>query len=204
MELSALLAFATIFAVACASPGPSTAAVVARVLATGAGSAPVFCAGLLLGDLLWLACAGLGLAGLVAVFQPVLAIIKYLGAAYLLYLAWRMWTAPGTLPAHAPAAKSARMAPFLGGLALALGNPKTMLFYLALLPTVIQLSALTWMGLLELVGVVTVVYGAVLAAYVFVARRMRLAFRNPRAMRIVNRTTGTVMAGAALAVVTRD
>lgn len=204
MELSALLAFATIFAVACASPGPSTAAVVARVLATGAGSAPVFCGGLLLGDLLWLACAGLGLAGLVAVFQPVLAIIKYLGAAYLLYLAWRMWTAPVILPTHPATAKSASMAPFLGGLALALGNPKTMLFYLALLPSVVQISTLTWTGFMELAGVVTVVYSAVLAAYVLAAARMRLAFRSPRAMRIVNRTTGTVMAGAAVAVVTRD
>ena len=78
-----------------------------------------------------------------------------------------------------------------------------MLFYLALLPTVVSLSDLSWVGFGQLVAVVALVYGVVLCSYTLLAARARGLFRSARAMRIVNRSTGTVMAGAAVAVATR-
>ena len=204
MEITALLVFALVFGVACASPGPTIAALVARVLGKGLAGAPALCFGLLTGDLIWLACAVFGLAALAELFQPLFLLIKYLGAAYLLYLAWRLWTAPAVQPINAVPAKGDAIKLFFGGLALALGNPKTMLFYLALLPTVISLSDLSWIGFGQLFAVVALVYGVVLCAYTLLAVRARSAFSSARAMRIVNRATGTVMAGAAVAVATRS
>ena len=204
MDVSSLLVFAAIFAIACGSPGPTTAALVARVVANGLGGAPSFCLGLLLGDLVWLACAVFGLAALAQVFHPVFLVIKYLGAAYLLFLAWKLWTAPAVLPTATGLAKGKASKLFFGGLALALGNPKTMLFYVALLPTVVELSSMVWFDVVALAIVVMVVYCFVLCGYVALADRARRFIRNTRAMRLVNRGAGTVMAGAAVVVATRN
>src|SRR5690606_25580354 len=98
----ALAAFAVIFAAFCAAPGPAVAAVLARVMAQGSGGMAWFIAGLMLGDILWFLIAVFGLAALAAMIQPVFFILKYLGAAYLLYLAWRLWSAPVAVDAVEP------------------------------------------------------------------------------------------------------
>ncbi len=83
---------------------------------------------------------------------------------------------------------------------MTLGNPKVMVFYLALLPNIIDLETVTVWGWLELslvvLGVLTVVFGS----YVVLAARTRRLFTSPRAMRMVNRGTGVVMASAAAAI----
>ena len=207
MDIGGLLVFAAVFGVACASPGPTIVALVARVIGKGTGGTPFFCLGLLLGDLMWLACAVLGLAALAEVFHPIFLVIKYLGAAYLLYLGWKLWTLPSTPPLNTELAKDPDDQPIVGiasSLTLTLGNPKTMLFYIALLPTVVVLTNLSWLGFAELGGVVVVIYSLVLSSYVAFAARSRRLIGNKRAMRMVNRASGTIMAGAAIAVVTRN
>ena len=204
MDTHALLCFAVVFALACGSPGPTIAALLARVLGRGAGGSAAFCGGLMLGDVVWLSSAVFGLAVLAESFQPVFQAIKYAGAGYLLYLGWRLCTAPAAAPVEIAAARGEGVRLFLGGLAVALGNPKTMLFYLALLPTLVRLETVSTTDYLLLVATVCAVYAGVLAGYVTLAARARRAFGSPRAMRIVNRTTGAVMAGAALTVAARS
>lgn len=204
MSLEALLAFAAILFVACASPGPTIAALVARVLGRGVAGAPSFCLGLLLSDILWLTGAVLGLAVLAETFHLLFLAIKYLGAGYLLYLGWKMWTAPAVPLTDVPAVKGEGFRLFLGGIAVGSGNPKTMLFYLALLPTLLPLEAITVPDYALLVATQVVVYGAILVGYVVLAARARRAFASTRAIRIVNRVTGGVMGGAAVAVAARS
>src|SRR5262245_18335773 len=94
MELAGLIVFAGALLVAAASPGPGIGALVARVIGHGIEGAFAFAAGLALGDVVWLATAVLGLAVVAQTFHEIFLVIKYVGAAYLLYLAYRMWTAP--------------------------------------------------------------------------------------------------------------
>lgn len=94
MDLTAIMLFAGALLVAAASPGPGIAALVARVLGRGLPGATAFTAGLIIGDLVWRAVAVLGLAALAQTFHGVFLVIKYGGAAYLAWLAWKMWTAP--------------------------------------------------------------------------------------------------------------
>ncbi len=94
MDLTSLLVFTGALFVAAASPGPGIAAIVARVLGGGMNGAIAFTAGVALGDVVWLTFAVLGLAVVAQTFQGVFLVIKYAGAAYLLYLAWKLWTAP--------------------------------------------------------------------------------------------------------------
>lgn len=203
MGIESLLAFGVVLFVACASPGPTIAALVARVLGRGAAGAPAFCLGLLISDIVWLTGAVLGLAVLAETFHTLFVALKYLGAGYLLYLAWKLWTAPAG-PVSAAPVRGEGLRLFFAGIAVGSGNPKTMLFYLALLPTLLPLQAIGVSDYLMLVATQIVVYGAILVGYVTLASRARRTFTSSRAMRIVNRVTGTVMAGAAVAVAARS
>jgi threonine/homoserine/homoserine lactone efflux protein len=204
MDIAAVLIFAGALFVGAASPGPAILALVARVIGTGIAGATPFIAGLILGDLVWLAAVVLGLAVLAQTFHQVFVVVKFGGAAYLLYLAFRMWTARvemdtnGTTPrARGPAGL------FFAGLSLTLGNPKVMAFYLALLPNLIDLGRVDLLGYTELASVAVLVLTMVFAAYTVAAARARVLFRSPRAVRLLNRTGGALMAGAAVAVATK-
>jgi threonine/homoserine/homoserine lactone efflux protein len=203
MSPSSLLLFALVFGLACASPGPAIAALVARVLGRGTAGATSMCAGLLIGDLIWLACAVFGLALLAATMQPLFLLLKWAGVLYLLWLAFKLWTAPAEDSLNAAPTRGDGGRLLFAGLAIALANPKTMLFYMALLPTLIDVQDAGAAGFGQLSAVVTLVYGAVLAGYVMLAARARRLFSSPRARRRLNRGTGAVMGGAALAIATR-
>jgi threonine/homoserine/homoserine lactone efflux protein len=204
MEIAGLVVFASALLVAAASPGSGIAALMARVIGRGVEGAGAFAAGLIFGDLVWLGVAVLGLAVLAQTFQEVLVVIKYAGAAYLLYLGYRMWTAPAE-----PREISADRRPegvvrlFLAGLAVTLGNPKVVAFYLALLPNLLDLARVGLLGYFELAGISVFILTLVFAVYVFAAARARELFRSVRAQRILNRTGGGLMAGAAVAVAAR-
>ena len=204
MSLSGLLVFAATYLMATASPGPGIAALVARVLARGTAGVPWFIAGFVTGDLVWLCITTAGLAMLAQSFATLFLAIKYAGAAYLLFLAVRLWMAPAPdqgMERLAEPETGARL--YLAGLSVTLGNPKVIAFFLALLPTVVRLETLSLTGFLEIAGLSIVILSGVLASYALAASRARRLFTSPRAVRALNRGTGAVMAGAAVAVATR-
>jgi threonine/homoserine/homoserine lactone efflux protein len=204
MDLAALVLFAGTLLVAAASPGPGIAALIAQVVGKGPDGATSFAAGLILGDLVWLAVAILGLAVVAQTFHEVFLLIKYAGAGYLVYLAYRMWTAPiDARDIAAAPRRDGHLRLFLAGFAVTLGNPKVVAFYLALLPSLIDLARVGLLGYVELAGISAVILTAVFGAYAVAAARARALFRSTRAMRLLNRTGGTVMAGAAVVVATR-
>ena len=203
MDLTGLFVFAAELAVAAASPGPTITALVARVLVRGTSGALAFMLGLQVGEIIWLGAAVLGLAFIAKTFAVAFMVLKYAGAAYLAYLAWRMWTSP--VARHdAPAPKAEHPARLvLAAVSLTLGNPKIMVFYLALLPNLIDLGRVTILGFVELVAVTLVILTAIDGTYILLAARARRLISSPRAMRLVNRTSGALLAGAAVAVATR-
>jgi threonine/homoserine/homoserine lactone efflux protein len=202
-----LLIFASVYLLAVATPGPGVAAIIARSLARGTQGAVAFIAGFWIGDLIWFSVAATGLAALAQTARVVFVVIKYAGAVYLLYLAYRLWTAKPAVAATDEQPKidagQRPMQLFLGSLALTMANPKTAIFFLALLPTVVRLEELTVAGFLEIVAVISVVLPLVLGGYVFLAARARRMFKSERAVRTINRSTGAAMACAAVAVATR-
>ena len=155
-----------------------------------------------MGALVWFTVAAAGLAAIAAAFAGVLVVIRYAGAAYLLYLAWKLWTAPPRSPSATNQVDEGRGL-FLTGLALNLGNPKAAAFFLALLPSVIDLDLLGPVAFAELATVAAVVVSGVLGGYVLLAVRTRRLFASPHAVRLVNRGSSVAVAGAAIAVATR-
>jgi threonine/homoserine/homoserine lactone efflux protein len=203
MDLAGLLVFAGVYFLAVASPGPAVAALAARSLATGFRRSLPFAAGIVFGDLIWFACTALGLAVLMQSFQGLFTAIKYAGCAYLLYLAFRLWTAQVDTLREAPQARGEGVRLFLGGVALTLGNPKVIVFFLSILPLVIDLDAMTPLLFAEIALLITAIIGSTMLAYAFMADRARRLVASPRAMRRINRLTGGVMAGAAAAIAAR-
>lgn len=204
MDLSGFLVFCGVYAMATFSPGPAVAAIVARTLAVGARRTAPFIFGVIAGDLVWFALVALGLAALAQNFQTLFLVIKYAGVAYLLYLAWKLWTAPADAPKEASQARGDGWKLFLGGLALTLGNAKVMVFFVSILPLVVDLAALTPLLAMELAVAMTLILSAAMWTYALAASRARRLIASPRAMRLVNRGTGAVMAGAAVAVAARS
>jgi threonine/homoserine/homoserine lactone efflux protein len=202
LTLSSLLLFAAVYFAAVATPGPGIAALVARVLGHGLKGVGPFIAGYVAGDMIWLILAGTGLSVLANAFAGLFAALKYLGAAYLLYVAWKMATSPAAMREAAPAASRGWRA-FIGSLSLTLGNPKVMIFFLSIMPLVVDVRTLTPAALAELAAVLVLVMSATLAAYALAANRARGFLRSTRAMRIAHRAAGGVMAGVAVAVATR-
>jgi len=199
-----LSVFSLAYVLAVAIPGPGVAAIIARSLGHGLRGAPAFIGGFLVGDLVWFTCAATGLAMLAQSAYTVFLVVKYAGVAYLLYLAYRLWTSPAqALDASAKVSQERPLRLFLGSLALTMGNPKTMIFFLAVLPTVVELKHLSVGGFLSIVGVIMVILPLVLGGYAFGASRARRLFSTPRTVRWVQRGTGVAMASAAVAVATR-
>jgi len=195
MDLSALLIFAGALAIAAGSPGPSIAALVARVISRGHRGVIPFIAAMWIGEAVWLALA--------QTFHMVFLTIKYAGLCYLAYLAYKMWTAPVAVKEDELPQADSSFRLFLTGLAITLGNPKIMIFYLALLPTIIDLAHVSLIGWGELTVTMFVVLAAVDLAYVAVAARARQFIRSAKAMRVANRCSALAMGSAAVAMATR-
>jgi threonine/homoserine/homoserine lactone efflux protein len=204
VSLSGFLVFCGVYVLAVATPGPGVTAVLARSLAQGTRGAPAYIAGFLLGDLIWFVAAAAGLAALAQTAQAAFLVVRYAGAAYLLYLAYRFWTAPSR-PAEIdnPAPPGSPWSSFLSSLSLTLGNPKTMVFYIALLPTVVQLRTLGLQDYVLIALAIVVILPAVLGAYVLLASHARRLFRQSSSIQWLNRGAGTAMAGAAVVVATQ-
>lgn len=203
MTPMALLIFAGVYALAVLSPGPGVAAVVARALATGHRRTIPFIFGIVLGDLFWFGLVVSGLTVLAQNFYLVFAVIKYVGAAYLLCLAWKLWRAPAAAPEEQNYAKGEGLRLGLAGFSMTVGNPKTMIFFLAILPQVVALEKMNRLTIIELCLLMAVILSAIMMIYAVLAAKARAFIASLQQMKLVNRTTGGVMAGVAVAVATR-
>jgi threonine/homoserine/homoserine lactone efflux protein len=118
------------------TPGPAVVYIVARTLAQGRASGLASVLGVALGNLANALGAALGLAALFAVSSLAFTVVKWAGAAYLVYLGLRLWMS--TAPSGAEASPRVTSQPlrrvFRDGFLVALLNPKTSLFFAAFLP----------------------------------------------------------------------
>jgi threonine/homoserine/homoserine lactone efflux protein len=131
MSLAAFAIAATALAF---TPGPGIAYVVARTVSGGRAEGVASCFGTALGGMLHVAAAALGLSLLLAQSATAFAVVKYVGAAYLVYLGIRLvLRKDGALLIETVAAQGARRA-FAEGIVVEALNVKTALFFLAFLP----------------------------------------------------------------------
>ena len=203
MTLAALIAYSGALFIAAAIPGPGVTALVARALGSGFRETFFMGLGIVLGDMIYLTAVVLGLALIAQTFTTVFLVVKLAGVLYLGYIAWKLWTA-GLLPEDIKAKPSTSAAmSFLSGLLVTLGNPKTMLFYVALVPTLIDIADIGPRDYGLLLTATFLVLLAVLVPYMLLAARARLLLKQPKALRTLNRVAASVLAGTAAYIAVR-
>lgn len=196
MDLFTLFAFTVAYSIAVIVPGPGVAAVVARALGGGFKGAFPMVLGILTGDLAYFMFAIFGLAAVAAVFGPVFIVVRYAGAAYLLYVAYKFWTAKPGSEQMKPKNEDAWRT-YLAGFSLTMGNPKTIVFFLAILPTVVPLDQMSPIAFAELTAIVIIMLLIICSGYAWLASAAREMFKSERALGRLNKTAGAMMATAA-------
>ena len=207
MTLAGFITYSGALALAAAIPGPGVTALVARALGSGFPSSLFMALGLVLGDLTYLTAVVLGLAFIAQTFGMVFLTIKWLGVLYLAWLAWNFWHAGITaekVEARRGKGRGGAVSSFLAGLTVTLGNPKTMIFYLALTPTLVDLRTITLADYGILAACTIVVLLVVLVPYLALAAKARWLLQTPRALKALNRTAAAFMASAAAVIAARQ
>ena len=204
MAVETLIAFTVAMIVLSATPGPGCAMVIARALSHGFGSGLAAVLGLVLGDILYLILAVAGLSALASLMGELFLIVKILGAAYLVWLGVRSWRAPRDPAEPQPSGDRRGLWRSFGlGFLVTLGNVKVVLFYVAFVPTFVEVAALSVLDVALLGAVVALVLLMVLGGYAFLAARAGRLARSERAQRRLNRISGGLLVGAGVAVATR-
>lgn len=148
---SLLLAFVAASLALTLTPGPAVVYIVARTVAQGRTYGVVSVLGVALGNFANAVGAALGLAALFAVSAAAFTVVKWAGAAYLVYLGIQMWCQP-PLRSGQPQLASAKplRQVFRDGFVVAMLNPKTTLFFAAFLPQFLDSHAIPLVQILAL------------------------------------------------------
>jgi threonine/homoserine/homoserine lactone efflux protein len=197
IPLHALLIYCGIYAIAIAVPGPGIVAIVARALGGGFRSTVPAVIGNTLGDLILMTLSALGLAVIARQMGSLFFIVKLGGAAYLIYLGTKFWTMPSANDAAIPG--SARQG-FVSQLMVTLGNPKAIVMFVALMPTVVDLNKLTVPGYLQLCLCTLVLIPGIEFSYAALASKAGRFLTSAVARRRMNKSAGAIMIGAGIGV----
>jgi threonine/homoserine/homoserine lactone efflux protein len=206
MSIEHWLAFAAASAILVAIPGPTVLLVVSYALGYGRRSAAATVAGVALGDFTAMTASMIGLGALLSASATVFLVLKWIGAAYLIWLGIKLWRAPvGTLAGGTAAAATEGTATgrrmFLHAFTVTALNPKSIVFFVAFLPQFLlhDRPIVQQMAVFEATFVVLAALNA--AGYAFMAAAARRTIRRPSVQRAVNRVGGSLLiaAGAAAA-----
>ena len=203
IETSAALLVAMI--ISAAAPGPGVFACISKALASGYRASILLICGIVAGNIVFFILAMLGLSAIVRLCGDLFIVIKWAGGAYLVWLGWKMYRAAPTPPDLASRMSGeTRVSDFFAGLFVPFSNPKVILFYVSLLPSFIDLGALSYFDGLTAVCLITFALFSVLSAYAVLASRTRRIFASRRAVRNLNRGAGITMMGTGVIIATRS
>jgi threonine/homoserine/homoserine lactone efflux protein len=201
MSLETWAAFAAATAVLLVIPGPTILLVISYALGRGMRAALPVAVGVALGDFTAMTLSMLGVGALLAASAFLFTALKWLGAAYLVWLGIQLWRAGGTLDAtprsdETPPARMLAHAWLVTAL-----NPKSITFFVAFLPQFLDQGGDFWRQMLifEATFVGLAFINAV--GYALIASRARNLVRSPRAIGIFNRVGGSLLVGAGIAAV---
>ncbi|MBC8210233.1 MAG: LysE family translocator [Gammaproteobacteria bacterium] len=205
MTLESGLAFFLAIIIFAITPGPGVFALLARAMTQGAMSCFSLALGMTISDIIYLVFACLGLAVIAENWSGLFSVIRIAGALYLIYLGWKMWNERAPIAGRTnPATLQSEWKSLLQGFLISASNPKVILFYIAFLPTFMDLTVLSTedIGVASLLCLVGLMIG--LMAIAFSASWARRYFRSERAMTGLNRVAGSIMISAGVYLGTRS
>ena len=192
------LAFLGVSIVVIVTPGPDTALTVRNTVLGSRRTGVLTALGVATGQAVWTLAAAAGIAALLMASEPAFLVVKFAGAAYLVWLgvqslraALRRTDPPRSrATARAPRTMTATTA-YRQGVVSDLGNPKMAAFFTSLLP---QFNT-SFAGMLALGLVFCLITFAWLALYATAVAKAGEVLRRPRIRRTIDALTGAVLIG---------
>ena len=200
MGLEQHLTFALAMLIYVAIPGSAVMAVVARALSDGFWATTPHILGNIIGNWIYLFASIYGLLWIAEQMGEAFLMVKILGGGYLVYLGIRLWRSNGQISTTQNNRRKNVLTRFLTGLMITLSNPKAILFYLAILPAILDLRTITWTALMPIMLINALVVMFVIGSYSAIAAKVRQFFANAKAMRKLNKGAGSIMIGAGLGI----
>lgn len=193
------LAFAAASVVVLVLPGPTVLLVVSHAIAHGRRAAVATVAGVALGDLAAMTASLAGLGVLLATSAELFTALRWLGAAYLIYLGVKLWRAPAAPMGLPEADDAAARRLLLHAFAVTALNPKSIVFFVAFAPQFITPDAPYWSQ--AAVMITTYVGLSVINAGFFgvLGERARKVAGRAEVLRTINRAGGGLLVGAGVA-----
>ena len=181
-----------------AMPSASVALVITRSVTLGVANGIAVSVGIVLGDLVFILLAILGLSVVAETMGSLFMVIKYLGATYLLWLGYTLLTSKSntTITLNKTIEKRNLAASFFAGFILTLGDIKAIVFYVSLFPVFIDLTALNVADILIIISVMVVGVGSVKILYALSATKIASLARSHKLDNAARKTAGGFMVGA--------
>ncbi|MBT8459857.1 MAG: LysE family translocator [Boseongicola sp.] len=176
------------------TPGPVWVALLARAMSGGFRAAWPLALGVVVGDVIWPLIAILGVAWVVSVFDGFMLVLKWVACLTFLVMGYLIIRGAGKeIAKDSRLTRPGMWAGFIAGLAVILGNPKAVLFYMGVLPGFFDLTQLTAMDIALICGLsfaVPLVGNLILAAFVDLARRL---LKSRTALKRLNIVSGILL-----------
>lgn len=201
VTITDLMLYAGALLVLFLTPGPVWVALIARSLSGGFRAAWPLALGVVVGDVIWPFLAILGVSWILSVYGGFLVALKWIACATFLIIGWLILrNADKTVASDSRLTRPGMWAGFLAGLAVILGNPKAVLFYMGMLPGFFDLTALTWLDIAAicfLSFLIPLIGNLILALSI---HRAKAFLTSPEALRRTNVVAGFLLIGVGLVI----
>lgn len=183
------------------TPGPVWVALIARTLSGGFNAAWPLALGVVVGDVLWPLLAILGVSWIVSVYADFMTVLRWVACATFIIMGWLVIrSADKPINTNSSLTRPGMWAGFLAGLAVILGNPKAVLFYMGMLPGFFDLTALTWADIAVICFLSLIVPLAGNLTLALCIGKARALLTSPTALRRTNLTAGFLLIGVGLVI----
>ncbi len=176
------------------TPGPVWVALMARAMSGGFRAAWPLALGVVVGDVMWSVLAILGVSWIVSQYAGFLDLMRYVASLTFLFMGYMVIrNADKTIASDSRLTRPGVIAGFVAGLAVIIGNPKAILFYMGMLPGFFDLSQLTVADIVAigaLSAIVPLIGNLIMGAFI---GKVRALLTSPRALKRMNLTAGWLL-----------
>ncbi|WP_428023650.1 LysE family translocator [Arcobacter sp.] len=180
------------------TPGPGVFALLGRSMTLGAKQCISLALGMTISDVIYLIFACLGLSTIAQNYALLFDIIRVVGALYLFFLGYKMITAPIEVEStdKSVTRKKDFYFGFMQGFLISASNPKVILFYIAFLPTFLDIKSLTNHDIILAAFLTIIALMLGLMSISIMANKAKQVLKSKKSLKRVNYTAGSIMIAA--------
>lgn len=201
MNINLLIGFLIGMTILAATPGPGVFGSMAKAIAEGFKMSLFFIGGLVLGDIIFFTLALLGLSAIEKMLGSMFLVIRIAGGLYLVYLGIRMFRSSRISTNVKAKHEESKWQTVMSGLLLTLGNPKPILFYASVLPTIIDFNKIRFTDALLMIALITLVSFSVVGTYSYIASLSHKIRMSGKMQKRLNQAAGFVMMAVGIYVI---